>query len=93
MQQQNFGLGEPTAGQYNADTRGWKTFGGQGQGTIATGWKNTASPTCEKRYMMVLVMNKNASPGATDPISVEFKSVPFSNIPQATTVVAKSASA
>ena len=92
MQRQDFGLGKPTAGQYDAEARGWKTFGGQGQGTTATGWKESTSPTCEKRYMMVLVMNKNASPGATQPLSLELKSVPFAATPYAT-VLTKSVGA
>jgi hypothetical protein len=92
MQRQDFGLGKPTTGKYSTDTRGWKTFGGQGQGSAATGWKAPSSTTCEKRYMMVLVMNKNASPGATAPLSIELKSVPFAAIPQAT-IVTKSVGA
>jgi len=92
MQQQDFGLGKPTAGEYSTATRGWKTFGGQGQGSTATGWKAPGAATCEKRYMLVLVMNKNATPGATAPLSLELKSVPFAATPQAT-VVTKSVGA
>ena len=92
MQRQDFGWGRPTAGQYSTETRGWKTFGGQGQGSTAAGWKDSSSATCAKRYMMVLVQNKNPTPGASQPLSIELKSVPFAGTPQAT-VVTKSVGA